>query len=435
MRRRSEASVSASCLCGSGRPIENGQSEPNSTRSCPCMAAASFKRVGVVGDAVDAEALERQPRLLGARVGAGTAGDLAAFETAGDGCRRATAMGQADRHVGMALQHAGHRKVGGGQRRLHRTAQKVVQVERLVARIAALAGMQEEERARRIQRRPQCAVGRVGQDDLVILRSRRHGEAGLAGLRPRRHDLGRQGRMRDRQVIERRQPVRQLRRQHVEAVIGVMRSRRASPSRRAPGDRAAAGSISRRGRPDARPSRQAGLRGDRPISPPAYSRRWSARRRPRSRSTPAIAPQAIGEDRREMGMDVERDALLPTAALTRPPTAAATSPAPDRSARTPPWRPRPGGRGTRRDRAEPVAAGDLLDLGRREADVAQPAGQQAEMVDLGEPGRRRRLARPGRRGRAIVDAARPPAHAHPVVVGLGEVVAAVGADADVIDAA
>ena len=56
------------------------------------------------------------------------------------------------------------------------------------------------------------------------------------------------------------------------------------------------------------------------------------------------------------------------------------------------------------------------------------------MVHLLEPGRRRRLARPRRRGRAVVDAARPAAHAHPVVVGLGEVVAAVGADADMVDA-
>src|SRR5262252_9500501 len=40
--RRSVGSMSASCLCGSGRPMENGQSEPNSTWLSPCRATASF---------------------------------------------------------------------------------------------------------------------------------------------------------------------------------------------------------------------------------------------------------------------------------------------------------------------------------------------------------------------------------------------------------
>src|SRR5476649_2013711 len=62
----------------------------------PMHRSRELERIGIVGDAVDAESLEGETRLLGAGVGAGPAGGLAALQPARHRCRRAAGMGEAD---------------------------------------------------------------------------------------------------------------------------------------------------------------------------------------------------------------------------------------------------------------------------------------------------------------------------------------------------
>src|SRR5262245_22152942 len=56
------------------------------------------------------------------------------------------------------------------------------------------------------------------------------------------------------------------------------------------------------------------------------------------------------------------------------------------------------------------------------------------MMDLDEPFRWRSFAGTSRRAGTVVDPARPATHAHPVIVRLGVVVAAIGPDGHMVDA-
>src|SRR4051812_6665798 len=76
--------------------------------------------------------------------------------------------------------------------------------------------------------------------------------------------------------------------------------------------------------------------------------------------------------------------------------------------------------------AQPVAVGDLVALRLAEAGAPQTVADLRKVADIAEPIGRRYFARPGGRPRAVVDAARPAALAHPVAVAVGEAMAAVG---------
>src|SRR5690606_6480551 len=84
--------------------------------------------------------------------------------------------------------------------------------------------------------------------------------------------------------------------------------------------------------------------------------------------------------------------------------------------------------------AQPVAVRDLGDLFVVETRACQCRYHFAQMFNPGEPVRRWRLAGTDLRSRSEIDAPRPVAFAHPVQVALGGVMAAVGADADMVDA-
>ena len=197
----------------------------------------------------------------------------------------------------------------GRQRRLDRAAQQIMQVERLIPRIAALAGMQEQESMRGIQRRPERREGGVRENDLVILRARRHGKARPAGLRPRRDDLRGKRRLRHRQVIERRQTLGKPGRQRIEAIIDVEHPR---PHRR----RLEREAIERRR--DRNPGALHAMLvhpGDQSLGPIDRfgGERVAVDRHRAVGVVPADAgdavPMPVLQDRRQMGMDIERDAL------------------------------------------------------------------------------------------------------------------------------
>src|SRR5690242_17869650 len=83
---------------------------------------------------------------------------------------------------------------------------------------------------------------------------------------------------------------------------------------------------------------------------------------------------------------------------------------------------------------QPVAVRDLVGFHLTEAGALQSVGDLGQVAHMREPVRRRHLARPRCGPGAVVHTARPAALAHPVAVAVGEALAPVGANGDVIDA-
>src|SRR5580658_6459424 len=83
---------------------------------------------------------------------------------------------------------------------------------------------------------------------------------------------------------------------------------------------------------------------------------------------------------------------------------------------------------------QPIAVSNPGDLIRREPRLAKRRLDAPDITSLGEPVRPRGFARFRGRAGTVIDAAGPTSHAHPVIVRLFEIVAAIGADTDMIDA-